>query len=989
MPTKTPARAILVLGPGPCIIGKSAMFDAFAVSALRALRENGNRIIALTSSAAARMADPAAAAATYIEPLADHILTEIIAAEAPDLIFPSAGGPDVLYLASRVSRSTGIPLAGTPDMALDICRHRRRLMETARALSIPVPDGYTVSLADEFHAVADTPGFPAVIRPDGVVGCAGGGIVYNMEELENIGTRALNASVTGEVLVQPLLPGYGAELQILRDGNGGTAVVAAAEYPESRPMNRGNGAVVTPFRMTETAARGRMIAAAASLAEKLKIRGILSVQFQLTEDGLPLLMDAAPLISRIAALAFAATGRSPAGMAALAAVGAVIDEIPGCRKLHRFMTGGGGLTAVGLPRFSAERMPEADDRFDITMRATGLSAGTGEDMTRAAARAFRALPAVEGSDAALPVRLDVRRYPRMIAALNQSLSPEKLAAETGLHPLFAAALSGISPDGGPPEPPPFISAPSAPLPALADDAPRVLLLGTGPESIGRGEALHANLIAAARALRSAGYRTDLATPAPWAGIGAPDVFDRIWICPVRISDLRRIPGICGMAGVLPQFGGPEAMALTGGLIRTGLRVFGPDSRALENLSADAVHDFAVSRCIPCPAAETAHGPEDLGTAAESVGYPVRIRFPRPGGGFRRMVLSEAPAAEDLPDDITGPIRVEAFLENAVEAEVDVLSDGERILILPIIEHVERAGVHSSDSAQVSPPLSLSPRQEDAIREYSRALIRWFGVTGLINIHFAIADDIVHLMRARAGASRTVPFLARLTGTDPAGWAALSLVNGTPLPEKDPVRPTVFGVKEASLPFSVFTEMDPVLGPDTISTGQVLGLSESFGRAFFKSQEAAGTPLPLNGTVLITIVDKDKPAILEPARQFHEMGFRLLATRGTRAFLMENGIACDPVNKRGYGRPDLIDFIKGDRVHLLINTPVGRRGREDDSSIRRASIRYGVPNITSAAAALAAARGIRARREGRPIVTSLQRLHPSSAAPKPVHRPQPA
>jgi len=293
----------------------------------------------------------------------------------------------------------------------------------------------------------------------------------------------------------------------------------------------------------------------------------------------------------------------------------------------------------------------------------------------------------------------------------------------------------------------------------------------------------------------------------------------------------------------------------------------------------------------------------------------------------------------------------------------------------VMEHIELAGIHSGDSACVIPPISLAPKHIDTIREYTRRIATELKVVGLMNMQYAIYENTVYVLEANPRASRTVPIVSKVCGL-PMARLATRVILGQSIADLglEEHRIPHYGVKEAVFPFNMFPEVDPVLGPEMRSTGEVLGLSYSFGRAFFKAQEATQTLLPLEGTVLFTIADRDKNAAIEPARRFRELGFRLMATEGTHLFLKAKGIDCTPVSKLGVGRPNLVDAIKSGQIQLLVNTPSGRQGAADSSDIRRAAIKHKIPYITTTAAAIAAAKGIAARREGRPKIRSLQQYH---------------
>jgi carbamoyl-phosphate synthase large subunit len=322
-----------------------------------------------------------------------------------------------------------------------------------------------------------------------------------------------------------------------------------------------------------------------------------------------------------------------------------------------------------------------------------------------------------------------------------------------------------------------------------------------------------------------------------------------------------------------------------------------------------------------------------------------------------------------------PILIDKFLENAIEVEADAIADGTDAYVPAVMEHIELAGIHSGDSACVIPAISLSARHLETINEYTRKIAIEFGVVGLMNIQYAIAGDVVYILEANPRASRTVPLVSKVCNI-PMVPIATRIMLGRKLSDFDLKLTSVphFGVKEAVFPFNMFPEVDPVLGPEMRSTGEVLGMADSFGLAYFKAQEAAQQRLPLEGTVLITVADMDKPAIIEAARKLMEMGFKIKATSGTREFLIQQGIDSELILKMHEGRPNIVDEIKSEAIQLVINTPSGKLSKHDDSYIRKAAIKYKVPYITTTAAAVAAARGIAAYRKGHSTVKSLQDYH---------------
>lgn len=370
--------------------------------------------------------------------------------------------------------------------------------------------------------------------------------------------------------------------------------------------------------------------------------------------------------------------------------------------------------------------------------------------------------------------------------------------------------------------------------------------------------------------------------------------------------------------------------------------------------------------------------EEAKVAADSIGYPLMLRPSFVLGGRGMEIIYDDDMLSKYIREAVGvtlerPILIDKFLENALEVEADAISDGEDVFIPAIMEHIELAGIHSGDSACVIPPVSIKEKHLVTIRDYTARIAKRMGVVGLMNMQYAISGDEVFVLEANPRASRTVPLVSKVCGI-PMARIATQIMLGKKLKSFDLKNKDIkhFGVKNAVFPYAMFPEVDPVLGPEMRSTGEVLGLADSFGLAYYKAQLGAKQRLPLNGTVLITVSETDRPAVLKVAKKFNELGFNILATRGTRAFFLENGIESQLIQKLHEGRPNIADSIKNGDIQLVINTPIGRLGKQDDSYIRKTAVKCGVPYILTITAALAAADGIKAARSnGGLSVRSLQ------------------
>ncbi|MDW7771634.1 MAG: carbamoyl-phosphate synthase large subunit [Desulfobulbaceae bacterium] len=511
---------------------------------------------------------------------------------------------------------------------------------------------------------------------------------------------------------------------------------------------------------------------------------------------------------------------------------------------------------------------------------------------------------------------------------------------------------------------------------------KIMVLGGGPNRIGQGIEFDYCCVHAAMAIREAGLESIMVNCNPETVSTDYDTSDKLYFEPLTVEDVLSIYWKEKPEGVIVQFGGQTPLNLARELAEAGVTILGTSPETIDLAEdRDRFNRIMHRLGIPQPESGMAASEEEALKIAAKIGYPLMVRPSYVLGGRGMEIVHDdqmlkrylTAAVEEITPE--RPVLIDKFLDNAIEAEADAIADGENAFVPAVMEHIELAGIHSGDSACVIPPISIAPKHIDTIREYTRRIAVELKVIGLMNIQYAIQDDTVYVLEANPRASRTVPIVSKVCGLSMANMAT-RIILGETLADLDlhEIQIPYFGVKEAVFPFNMFPEVDPILGPEMRSTGEVLGMERSFGRAFFKAQEATQAVLPLQGSVLFTIADRDKPAALEPVRRFRELGFTIMATEGTHQFLKEKGIETQAVSKLGLGRPNLVDAVKSGRIHLLINTPSGKKGSADSSNIRKTAIKYKIPYITTIAAAIAAAKGIAAIREGEGKVRSLQNYH---------------
>jgi carbamoyl-phosphate synthase large subunit len=529
----------------------------------------------------------------------------------------------------------------------------------------------------------------------------------------------------------------------------------------------------------------------------------------------------------------------------------------------------------------------------------------------------------------------------------------------------------------------YYSTYAAPDASEASSNPKkVMVLGGGPNRIGQGIEFDYCCVHAAFALRDEGYESIMVNCNPETVSTDYDTSDKLYFEPLTVEDVLSIYEKEKPIGVIVQFGGQTPLNIADELNACGIRILGTSVETIDLAEdRDRFRKMMAKLSIPMPESDMAVSVEEAVKIAARIGYPLMVRPSYVLGGRGMEVVHDeemlrhymAAAVDVTPER---PILIDKFLVNAIECEADAVSDGTDVFIPAVMEHIELAGVHSGDSACVIPPVSIPAKHIETIHEYTRRIAVELGVVGLMNMQYAIADDTVYVLEANPRASRTVPLVSKVCNIQMAR-VATQLMLGRKLSEVGLSSAPIphYGVKEAVFPFNMFPEVDPVLGPEMRSTGEVLGLADTFGEAFFKAQEAAQQTLPLEGAVLITVAERDRPAVVEAARQFAELNFTILATDGTAACLRKHGIAAETVKKMHEGRPHIVDHVKNREIQLIVNTPAGKQSQHDDSYIRKNAIKYKVPYITTLAGALAAARGIAAHKQtAQTEVRSLQSYH---------------
>ena len=527
----------------------------------------------------------------------------------------------------------------------------------------------------------------------------------------------------------------------------------------------------------------------------------------------------------------------------------------------------------------------------------------------------------------------------------------------------------------------YFSTYNAPDKVQVSDKRKIMVLGGGPNRIGQGIEFDYCCVHAAFALREEGYETIMVNCNPETVSTDYDTSDKLYFEPLTVEDVLSIYNKEKPKGVIVQFGGQTPLNIARELEDAGVKIIGTSPEKIDLAEdRDRFRKLMRKLDIPQPESGMASTLDEALKIADKIGYPLMVRPSYVLGGRAMEVVHDEEMLKFYVERATDvsperPILIDKFLENAIEVEADAIADGTDAFVPAIMEHIELAGIHSGDSACVLPPVSIPEKHLKTIYEYNRKIAIEFNVVGLMNIQYAIADDVVYILEANPRASRTVPLVSKVCGI-PMVPIATQLMLGKRISDMELERLSIphFGVKEAVFPFNMFHEVDPLLGPEMRSTGEVLGMADSFGLAFYKAQEATQLPLPSEGTVLITISDDEKSSALPVAKQFKDIGFKIKATKGTSQFLLSHGIESESILKMHEGRPNILDSIKNGEIKLVVNTPSGKQSKHDDSYIRKAAIKYKIPYITTVAAAAATVKGIAAFQKNQGQVKSLQNYH---------------
>ena len=971
MPKRTDIESILIIGAGPIVIGQACEFDYSGAQACKALREDGYRVILVNSNPATIMTDPEMADAIYIEPVNARTLARIIEKERPDALLPTMGGQTALNTALDLVREGvlekfGVEMIAASRAAIDMAEDRELFRNAMREIGLATPQSQIARSLDEALAIAGEIGYPVVVRPSFTLGGTGGGIAYNREELETIVARGLDASPTGEVLLEESVIGWKEfEMEVVRDHCDNCIIVCSIENLDPMGVHTGDSITVAPALTLTDKEYQRMRDAAVAVLRKIGVdTGGSNVQFAVNPtDGQLLVIEMNPRVSRSSALASKATGFPIARVAAKLAVGYTLDE------LKNDITGGAtpasfepsiDYVVTKIPRFTFEKFPAANDRLTTQMKSVGEVMAIGRTFQESLQKALRGLETgLEGLTPQLSMPLSDESADRLAHELRAPGANRLLyvadAFRAGWSLARVAELTHIDPW--------FL----AQVEELVGQEKQVREEGFGALGAERLRSLKRKGFSDARLARLLDM-PEKAIRDKRHELKIRPVYKRVDTCAAEFStSTAYLYSTYEEECEASPSSARKIMILGGGPNRIGQGIefdYCCVHAALQ-LREDGFETIMVN-CNP----ETVSTDYDISDrlyfeplTLEDVLEIVRRERPKGvvvqlGGRAMEVVFNEDDLRAYMGNAVQvsndSPVLLDRFLDVAIEVDVDAVCDGEDVLIGGIMEHIEQAGVHSGDSGCSLPPASLTRETQTELREQTRKLARALNVIGLMNVQFAIQSGVIYVLEVNPRASRTVPFVSKATGL-PLAKIAARVMTGRALKQLVGAVervPKYYSVKEAVFPFIKFPEADPILGPEMKSTGEVMGTGRTFGEAYAKAQTASGVVLPRKGVCFISVRDRDKEPCIALARKLIERGFELLATEGTARALSAAGVLCRRVNKVREGRPHIVDMIKNDEIDLIVNTTEGKQAIRESNSIRREAVHRRVTYYTTLAAGLA-------------------------------------
>jgi len=1034
MPKREDINTVLVIGSGPIIIGQACEFDYSGTQACKALRGLGYKIVLVNSNPATIMTDPETADVTYIEPLNVERLTQIIEKERPDALLPNLGGQSALNLCSELSNAGvldkyNVQVLGVKVDAIERGEDRLEFKKAMNELGIEMARSEIANTVDEALAIADKLGYPVVVRPAYTMGGAGGGLVYNVDELKTVVNRGLQASLVHQCLIEESILGWEElELEVVRDAKNNMITICFIENIDPLGVHTGDSFCSAPMLTISKEVQNRLQEQAYRIVESIGVIGGTNVQF--AHDPVTdriVVIEINPRTSRSSALASKATGFPIALISAMLAAGLTLDEIP-CGKygtLDKYYPDG-DYVVIKFARWAFEKFKGAEDKLGTQMKAVGEVMSIGKTYKEAFQKAIRSLETGRyglgyaknfndlSKDELLKLLINptserqfimyealrkgatvnelfeltkIKHYfieqmkelveeEEKIASYKGNQLPDDVLKQAkkdgfadkyisklldveekeirnqrlamGMHQVWEPVHVSSTKDSSY-----YYSTYNGKDQDEVSNNKKIMILGGGPNRIGQGIEFDYCCVHASLALKKLGFETIIVNCNPETVSTDYDTSDKLYFEPLTLEDVLSIHEKEKPLGVIAQFGGQTPLNLASQLKENGVNILGTTPETIDMAEdRDLFNEMMEKLEIPMPESGMAVTIDDALEIAQRIGYPLMVRPSYVLGGRGMEVVYDDDSLKQYMAAAVGvtpdrPILIDRFLNDAMECEADAISDGENVFVPAVMEHIELAGIHSGDSACILPSKHIPVRHVQTIKEYTKKIAREMNVRGLMNMQYAIADDKVYVLEANPRASRTVPLVSKVCNINMVKLATDIVtreLTGRPSPVKDLKDRKIphIGVKQAVFPFNMFPEVDPILGPEMRSTGEVLGLANSYGAAIFKAEEATQTKLPTSGRVLISVSDRDKKDVVALARKYYDAGFEIVATGKTFELINSNNIPAIKIKKIKEGRPNIADALTNGELDMVINTPHGKESAHDDSYIRKTAIKMAKP-----------------------------------------------
>ena len=1058
MPKRDDIKTILLIGSGPIVIGQACEFDYSGTQAAKTLKELGYKVVLINSNPATIMTDPEFADRTYIEPITEEIVADIIKKEKVDAILPTMGGQTALNIAMSMYEKgmlKGVQFLGAKPEAIKKGEDRQAFKEAMLKIGMDLPKScYAYTLQEALEAAKEI-GFPLIIRASFTLAGGGSGVAYNIDEFKALAQNGLEVSPINEILIEESLLGWKEfEMEVIRDKSDNCIIVCSIENLDPMGVHTGDSITIAPALTLTDKEYQRMRDASFKILREIGVdTGGSNVQFAINpQNGRMTVIEMNPRVSRSSALASKATGYPIAKVATLLAVGYTLDEI------KNDITGTPAsfepsidYIVTKIPRFTFEKFPQADSTLTTSMKSIGEVMAIGATFKESLQKALNSLET--GVFGFNPISSDLSEIQREIRrpnasrllyiaeafrngvsvaevqewskidayflhqiaeiiAFEKNISFEMLqiegflreAKQNGFSDKMLAFLANkkeglelreediyalrqrlqvnlqynevdtCAAESATQTAYLYSTTPFFPInpTPTSSDKKKVLIIGGGPNRIGQGIEFDYCCVHASFALRDMGITSIMYNCNPETVSTDYDTSDTLYFEPITFECVRSVIEREKPDGIIVHFGGQTPLKLAKKLTTIGANIIGTSAKTIDIAEdREKFAKFVEENGLLQPKNGTAYTKEEAIGIAQNIGFPVLVRPSYVlGGRAMRIVYNVAELQNYMSEAVSvsedSPVLIDKFLNNALELDVDIICDGRDVYIAGIMQHIEEAGIHSGDSACSIPTISISKEKIKEIEETTAKIARNLGVIGLMNTQYAIFEDTLYLIEVNPRASRTVPFVSKATGIPLAKVATDVMVNRdlkAALERYDRFKKVEFkdglykpkaskhiAVKESVFPFSKLNGAVMVLGPEMRSTGEVMGISESFGVSFAKSQLACKNPIPTSGKVFISLRSLDKPQAEILAKELKEMGFELCATKGTAKAINEAGVECQEALKISEGRPNIGDMLANGEIALAINTSDEASSKDDTDKIRTQVLRNSVPYFTTIEAA---------------------------------------